>query len=160
MKKLEPNGILKMKKHQEDCFHLGVKAVLINQDKKILLLERHHPYRGVYWDLPGGRLQRGESQLEALSREVREETGWDDIRGAHPFMMTLTNIRIPHQESDVGLIFSIFILTLSNSFHPILSNEHINFEWCDYLNATEKLKLQYPSELIENLIALKSTLIV
>lgn len=143
-----------MKKHLEDCFHLGVKAVLINQDKKILLLERYHPSKEKYLDLPGGRLQRGESQLEALSREVKEETGWDNMSGAHPFMMVLTKIRIPNQESDVGLIFSIFVLIISDSFHPTLSHEHVNFEWCSLSNAVEKLRSQYPSEFIENLIAL------
>jgi ADP-ribose pyrophosphatase YjhB (NUDIX family) len=91
-----------MKKYQEDCFHLGVKALVINQDKELLLLERHHPSKGMYWDLPGGRLQRGESQLEALSREIKEETGMDNISGAHPFMMVLTDIRIPNQGSDLA----------------------------------------------------------
>ena len=107
-----------MNKHHEDCFHLGVKALLLNPDGKVLLLKRHHPVKGIYWDIPGGRLQKGESQMETLLREIKEETGLNHVYEIHPFMMALTNIRIPTLEGDAGLIFSIFLIKLSESFNP------------------------------------------
>lgn len=140
-----------MKNHKEDCFHLGVKALILNPEGKILLLERHHASKGLYWDLPGGRLQKEESQIEALFREVKEETGLDHINRVRPFMMTLSNIRIPTPEGDAGLIFSIFLLNISH-FHPTLSDEHVNFEWYAHLEVAEKLKPQYPNDFIENII--------
>lgn len=146
-----------MNKAKEDCFHLGVKALILNTDQQILLLKRNHPVKGMYWDIPGGRLQKGESQMDTLFREVREETGLNNVCEAHPFMMALTNIRIPVLEGDVGLIFSIFLMNISESFNPILSNEHVDSEWCSLLITAEKLKNQYPSEFIEKIISLGSS---
>ncbi len=140
-----------MNQSQIDCFHLGVKALIVNTEGRVLLLQRNHPVKGMYWDLPGGRLQKGESQMDTLLREVREETGLHHSLDVHPFMTILTNIRISAKDSDFGLIFSVFIIHLSALFSPILSIEHINFEWCTSLEASERLKAQYPNELIEKI---------
>jgi ADP-ribose pyrophosphatase YjhB (NUDIX family) len=52
----------------------GVEAV-IERDGRILLARRaNEPGRGL-WDLPGGFPDEGEEPVEALRREVREETG-------------------------------------------------------------------------------------
>lgn len=55
-------------------FLVGVVGVVINQSKQILLLK--HTYRHKYpWGLPGGWLKRGEQPMQALQREIMEETG-------------------------------------------------------------------------------------
>lgn len=143
-----------MKKHKEGCFHLGIKALILSPEGKVLLLKRHYPVKGVYWDILGGRLQKGESQMDTLLREIKEETGLNNVCEVHPFMMALTDIRIPTLEGNVGLIFSIFLIKISESFNPILNYEHVDSEWCSLLNAAEKLKKQYPSEFIEKIIRL------
>ena len=92
--------------------------------------------------------------MDTLIREVKEETGLDGISEFHPFTMVLTNIRIPIYDDSVGLIFSIFRCNLSIPFQPILSSEHINFGWFTPFEASQKLKVQYPIEFIENLARL------
>ena len=89
--------------------------------------------------------------METLLREVKEETGLDDINEFYPFTMVLTDIRIPIQDGSVGLIFSIFRCNLSIPFQPILSSEHINFGWFTPFEASQKLKAQYPIEFVEKL---------
>ncbi len=53
------------------------KAVLLSETGRLLIQRRTKPgdlYSG-FWELPGGRIERGEGLLQALEREVREETG-------------------------------------------------------------------------------------
>jgi 8-oxo-dGTP diphosphatase len=52
--------------------HIVVVGALVRNSEERLLLIRHHR-RG--WEIPQGRVEEGEGLLDALSREVREETG-------------------------------------------------------------------------------------
>ena len=66
-------------------FLVGVVGVVINQSKQILLLK--HTYRHKYpWGLPGGWLKRGEQPMQALQREIMEETGMT-IEVVRPLMV-------------------------------------------------------------------------
>jgi 8-oxo-dGTP diphosphatase len=53
---------------------VGVGAV-VWRDDRVLLIRRGKPPRAGQWSLPGGAQQLGETLLEALAREVLEETG-------------------------------------------------------------------------------------
>jgi putative (di)nucleoside polyphosphate hydrolase len=54
-------------------FRAGVGAVIADDRGRILALERSD-FRGA-WQLPQGGLEKGESPLEGVLREVEEETG-------------------------------------------------------------------------------------
>jgi 8-oxo-dGTP pyrophosphatase MutT (NUDIX family) len=50
-------------------------AVIFDDDGRLLLIRRgHEPGRGL-WSIPGGRIEPGESDQQAVVREVLEETG-------------------------------------------------------------------------------------
>ncbi len=52
-----------------------VGAIIKDHAGRLLLIKRgHDPGKG-RWSIPGGRIEDGESDAEALVREVREETG-------------------------------------------------------------------------------------
>lgn len=48
-------------------------AIVLDGDR-ILLVQNRWPV-GVFWSLPGGRIEPGEAAVDAVVREVREETG-------------------------------------------------------------------------------------
>jgi mutator protein MutT len=54
---------------------VGVGAVVVNDDGRVLLVKRaHEPLKGE-WSLPGGGVEVGETLDAAVARELLEETG-------------------------------------------------------------------------------------
>jgi 8-oxo-dGTP diphosphatase len=56
---------------------LGVFAAIIDKDSRILCVRMN--YATLAWTTPGGRVEPGESPIEALKREVLEESGLDVV---------------------------------------------------------------------------------
>ena len=70
-----------MAREYPDAPVAGVGGVVI-RDGEVLLVRRAYPPRAGEWSLPGGRLELGESLVEGVRREVREETGIEVEVGA------------------------------------------------------------------------------
>ena len=58
-----------------------VGAVVKDETGRLLLIKRGHEPGVGLWSIPGGRIEPGESDVAALVREVREETGLDVVAG-------------------------------------------------------------------------------
>jgi ADP-ribose diphosphatase len=58
--------------------HVGSAVMMPVDDKNRILLVRQYrlPARASLWELPAGRVDKGESLLQAAKRELREETGF------------------------------------------------------------------------------------
>jgi ADP-ribose pyrophosphatase YjhB (NUDIX family) len=52
-----------------------VGAIITDGAGRLLLIQRGHEPEEGRWSIPGGRVKPGESDRDALVREVREETG-------------------------------------------------------------------------------------
>jgi len=53
---------------------MGVGAVVVHEGRVLLVRRGSEPLKG-HWTLPGGVLEVGETLVEGVMREVREETG-------------------------------------------------------------------------------------
>lgn len=63
-----------MSRRYPDRPFLGVGAIIVDAGRVLLCRRGKQPYLG-YWSIPGGAVEAGEPIIEALRREVREETG-------------------------------------------------------------------------------------
>jgi 8-oxo-dGTP pyrophosphatase MutT (NUDIX family) len=62
----------------------AVRALVLDPDDRVLLVRFEFPDAGTRWALPGGGLEPGETDHDALRRELAEEVGLTDPEiGAH-----------------------------------------------------------------------------
>ena len=129
----------------EDLFHLGIKLLVLNGEGRVLLLR----FPSGVWDLPGGRVQRGEDVLDTMARELYEETGLRigarrvDYAGAH-----LSPVRILVDGGSVGLIVFLYRCAWSDTPEVRLSAEHSALRWAMPAEAAEALQRHHPPSLI------------
>lgn len=82
-----------------------VAAVIRRPDGQVLLAQRpQHTHQGGLWEFPGGKVESGETEVEALQRELQEELGlwpesWSPL------------IRIQHDYPDKSVELSVWQVT-------------------------------------------------
>lgn len=143
----------------EDIYHLGIKGLIRNAKGEVLLLQVNpahlHNERSNYWDLPGGRVQQGDSVLKTLERELAEETGITTFTNPEQVGMVLSNLRIPlGNDTSAGLILAIFACDIADDATITLSEEHTNYGWFAPAAAAKELAVKYPSEFCETIAKL------
>ncbi|MBW6440808.1 NUDIX hydrolase [Patescibacteria group bacterium] len=73
-----------------------ISSGLIYNDKNQILLAQHTPEfgEGHYWYIPGGTANKGENAIDALRREIKEETNIDiSIIGKLVYVVKHTNYK-------------------------------------------------------------------
>ena len=133
----------------EKLFHVGVKALIVDADDRVLLLRvntaNFKKDKTPHWDIPGGRIQEGQTALDTLQREVEEETGIAKIVSAEYLAGVISNIEIPvSDELTVGLVLVVYTVTIPEQSTIVLSDEHTAYEWVSRAEAAERLQFKYP----------------
>lgn len=55
----------------------GAVALAVFPDRRVILIRQHrYPFDQFIWELPAGKLNRGEDPLHCAQRELEEETGY------------------------------------------------------------------------------------
>jgi len=101
-----------------------------NKDYSEFLLLRNK--RG-FWGFPQGHKERGENDIQTLQREVQEETGIVNLE-IHQY---IGKIQYKYFRAD-GLRSEKevkFYFATTTTREVIISNEHEDFKWTNYLDA-------------------------
>lgn len=127
-------------------------AVIFRKENgKTLFLLLHYPFgsrtKKNYWDLPKGHIEKGESLEETTKREVKEETGIDDLEFVSGFKETIKYFFKLKGENIMK--FATFFLAKTKTKEIKLSDEHIGCEWLDYKKALEKLTFKNAKQILQ-----------
>src|SRR2546423_954989 len=83
---------LRLVRATQKKFTVSVGAIVINPENKVLLLDHVlRPASG--WGIPGGFIEANESAVEAVKRELREETGLE-IENVEIFRIRTINLHV------------------------------------------------------------------
>jgi 8-oxo-dGTP diphosphatase len=111
------------------------KLVMIDPDNKYLIMFRSdHPAFGVDPDLPGGTLEDGETPVETMLREVREESG---------VIIDREDAREIYSGTDCsghGTHYALFVSNVKSRPEITMSWEHSSYVWLDRHAFLEKSK--------------------
>jgi len=120
-------------------------AVLFIKEKEstYLLLQ----YEAKHWDFPKGNIEKGETDLQTVKREIEEETSIKDIEIIQDFK----EIMQYHFKFEGELINKtvVYYLAKTKSKEVKISFEHIGFEWLPYDKALEKLSFKNAKDILE-----------
>ncbi|MGM5484956.1 MAG: NUDIX hydrolase [Nanobdellota archaeon] len=105
---------------------LRTAGMLIECKEEILILKRNPDKKqGSKWGLPAGKVGEGESDKEAVIREVKEETGFD----VDPKDVSPVNDLTWHFP-EIIVEFPTFRISLEQKFEVKLNpDEHEDYEW-------------------------------
>lgn len=107
---------------------IEVAALFIEHDNRILLLHRQeHKSQGNLWGIPGGKLDKGETPLQAVLREIKEETGYDFSK---QLIENLGAVYIEYNDKD-HFVYHMFRTKLIEDPSAVKINfgEHKGFTW-------------------------------
>lgn len=94
------------------------------QTHRYLYLMRDDPKHPGAWGLPGGKIEPGETIMDAIQRECREELG------SMPEYIKLAPLE-KFTTADAGFAYHTFFCSLAKEFVPTLNEEHIGYAWID-----------------------------
>jgi len=113
---------------------LTVGAVVVDDDRLLLVRRSKGPGAGT-WAVPGGRVEVGETLAEAVTRELREETGLDGVCGPLIGWVEL----VPDGDDDRHVVIMDFEVTLMASEEPTAGGDATAARWIPLVDVAEQI---------------------
>lgn len=103
--------------------HYTVSAAIIVENKKILCVQRNkgkYDYISYKYEFPGGKLEEGENEEDALKREISEELNLE-IDVAEKFLV------VTHEYLDFNISMHSYLCKANTE--KLFLKEHIDAKW-------------------------------
>ena len=116
---------------------IQVQAILFRESNEKIqyLVMKRTPEREGFWQPVTGGLEEGETRVEALRREVLEETGIKD------FVRIIEDVHYFEYSDSHFIKEYVFGAEISSTEKVVLDgSEHSEFRWCSFQEALDLLK--------------------
>lgn len=107
---------------------MEISALYIEHEGKFLMLHRQpNKSQGNLWGIPGGKVEKGESPLQAVIREAKEETGYDFLANEIEHLETV----YIEYDPKLHFVYHMFRVALTENPGDVKINfsEHKGFTW-------------------------------
>lgn len=134
-----PSGI---RTTREIVHHPGAVAMVALNDKNELLLVRQYrtALKEEIWEIPAGKMEKGESPLKCAQRELQEETGYE----AKSWKLLLSFYPSPGYSDEVIHIFLARNLTFKEQHAEL--DEEIQFGFFPFEDAQKMIFSSQPAD--------------
>lgn len=109
----------------------ATRAFIVSPKGKVLIIREAQEYEGGYqtgkYDLPGGKIEPGESAVDATKREVGEEAGLEVEVGQPIFVSEWYPVIGGEKRQIVG----VFFVCRPTTTAVTLSDDHDDYQWID-----------------------------
>lgn len=102
---------------------VGILFYSQSTERYLFLLRNDTKHPGC-WGLPGGKIEPGESIIDAVNRECEEEIG------TKPNSFRLIPLE-KFTSSDGSFCYHTFYSRIDSEFCPVLNHEHLGYAWID-----------------------------
>lgn len=110
---------------QHPAYH--VVAAIVLHDGEVLCVQKpktKYAYTSFHWEYPGGKVEQGETEEEALCREMQEEM-------AYPIHVRGLLSRQHYDYVDFSVNLSFYLCEPADKVHPrqFVLREHLSYAW-------------------------------
>lgn len=112
----------------------SVHGVVVNSEGAILVHQREdHPF----WALPGGKIEFGESVVDCLKREMKEETGLEVIPKKLLGVFSSPEYILSFKEMVFQPLLLVFLCKATGVERLTLTAESVSFSWMSQENISK-----------------------
>lgn len=124
---------------------VGAKGLIVREGKVLLLQESAQYQDGTErgkWDVPGGRIEAGETVREGLAREILEESGLE----VQPGVLLGVFDGFPEIKGEKCHVVRVYFLCTADSGEVKLSDDHSEYCW---VTPEEAIKMKLVDDIAE-----------